>query len=77
MSKVIFGCAVLLIYREVHACLCPQNNLEMNSTLLCCSLISRQLFLSALLAQVFCLQEIYPRTTPSITFPYFFLASSL
>lgn len=71
MSKVILGCAVLFVYREVHACLSPQNSLEVNSTELCLSLFSRQLFLSALFAQIFCLQEICPRTTPSITFPYF------
>lgn len=71
ISKVIPGCSVLFVYREVRACLCPQNNLEMNRAQLCCSLFPRLLFLSAPLAQIFCLQEICPRATLSITFSYF------
>lgn len=71
MSKVILGCLVPFVYREGHACLCPQNNLETNSARLCCSLFPSLLFHSALLAQIFCLQEICPRATFSITFSYF------
>lgn len=71
MSKVILGCLVPFVYREGHACLCPQNNLETNSARLCCSLFPSLFFLSALLAQIFCLQEICPRATFSITFSYF------
>lgn len=76
MSKVVLGCSVMLVYREVHTCLCPQNNLDLNSPQLCCSLFPRLLFISALLAQIFCLREICLRATLSITFFLIFLASS-
>lgn len=71
MSKVILGCSVLFVYREMHACLRPQNNLETNSAQLCCSLFPRLPFLSALPAHIFCLQEIRPRAALSITISYF------
>jgi len=71
MRKAILGCSVLFVCREVCACLCPQNNLEMNIAQLCCSLFPRLLLLSALVAQIFCLQEICPRATLSVPFSSF------
>lgn len=80
ISKVVLGCSVMLVYREVHTCLCPQNNLDLNSPQLFCSQLwatfPRLLFIWALPAQIFCLQEICLRATLSITFFLIFLASS-
>lgn len=47
MSKIILGCAVLVVYREVHAFLCPQNNLEMNSTVVLLTLFKTAFPLSS------------------------------
>lgn len=72
MQNVILGCLVLFVCREMHICLCRQNEWDTNSARLHCSLFPRLLFLSALLAQIFRLQAICLNEMLSATFFSYF-----
>lgn len=72
IHNVIHGCSVLFVCREMHICLCRQNDWDTNSARLHCTLFPRLLFLSALLAHIFCIWEMCLRVMlPATFFSYF------